>query len=464
MSSATADDIIGRLTQLATKRSDFVPVWKQVAEVAAPDAPEFLGGYGGLVNQTMTTLGIQRANSARRSVNLFDSTAVWAVDRLASGLEGLIMPQSDTWHTLQLADIVRSNPNDEEVEWLEAVRDLMFRVRYDAQSGWQAAIQMCLRRLSAFGTSFMFVEEGFGSAPIRYRQIPLNESFATVDQWDILDGFYRPYTLTARQAVQKFGDKVSEQIRQAANDPKRAETDYGFIHAIAPRGDFGSPSQGVRKAPWASIHVEHESRRIVGESGFFEFPIIDFRWLPDTGRVYGESPVMRTLADIQSLQLIARNELRASQQALDPPLLIARNGVVNRPDTNAGGMIAGGLDAQGRRMVDPLLTGQRIDFAQAVIQSKRTDLKESLYINLFATLVDNPRMSATESLIRAQEKGELLGPAGSRIQESLARLVERESGILSRKGAYDPESVYAVPRSLQGKRVGPKRRSGPSRF
>ncbi|WP_256583764.1 portal protein, partial [Pseudomonas sp. GW460-12] len=65
-------------------------------------------------------------------------------------------------------------------------------------------------------------------------------------------------------------------------------------------------------------------------------------------------------------------------------------------------------------------------------------------------------MSATEALIRANEKGELLGPAGSRIQESLSRLIQRELGILKRFGLFERDSLFRPPQSLQNRELGPK--------
>ncbi len=454
--SSVAQDVVSRLGQLALARADFEPVWRQVSDVAAPDGPDFqtYRGSGVLTRSVQHSLGMQPAYAARRSRKIFDSTAVWAVDRLGSGLEGLIMPQSETWHSLGPDDLLPGGETDEETEWFEAVRNYMFKVRYDAQSGWQTAIQACLRRLVQYGNSFMMVEEGFGRVPIRYRQIPLNECYIATDQWGNVDTFFRPYELTARQAVQKFGRSVSTQVQTDANDPLRKDKTHQFIHAITPRGDFGSLKDGVSNSQYASVHVEVDAQNIVRDSGFFEFPIIDFRWLPEG--VYGEGPIMRVLADIQSMQLMSKNAMVASQQAIDPPLLIARKGIVNRPRSNAGATIVGGIDANGRKMIEPLITGQRPDFAQAVMAAKRADLKESLYINLFALMVENPRMSATEAMIRANEKGELLGPAGSRVQESLARLIEREAGILSRKGAFDEDSIFRVPESLQARSIGPK--------
>lgn len=460
MADLTAQQICARISELAARRAEYETVWRQVAEVAATDAPEFIVGSG---VGSIPDLGIYRPNAARRSKNMYDATASWAVDRLASGLEGLIMPQSELWHTLTPNDLfaINNEPDDAAVEWLEGLRNFMFRVRYDAASGFQSAMQTALRRLVAFGNGLIFVEEGYGGdSLIRYRHIPINEVFLTEDCYGRLDGVWRIYTLSARQAAQKvqmgIWKTMPPKLAEKAQNPATADSLCQFIHVIAPRGDFGSPSDGVSRAPYASIHVAVDDKMIIGESGYWEMPYIDFRWLPEPGRVYGEGPVMRVLADIQSLQLIAKNELIASQQSIDPPLLVARNGVLNRPDTNPGSTIVGGIDANGRKMVEPLNLGQRVDFAQAVIQAKRENLRESLYINLFALMVQTPRMSATESLIRANEKGELLGPAGSRIQESLSRLIDRELGILSRFGLYDKGSMFQAPRSIQGRKVGPK--------
>src|SRR5262249_51840528 len=100
--------------------------------------------------------------------------------------------------------------------------------------------------------------------------------------------------------------------------------------------------------------------------------------------------------------------------------------------------------------------GQRLDFATMVIEAKRHMVKESMYLNLFALLVQNPQMSATEAMIRANEKGELLGPAGARLQQTLSRQVDRELSILIRKGLYERNSPYRVPDRLQGKQITPK--------
>ncbi|NDC09949.1 MAG: hypothetical protein EBZ75_11535, partial [Oxalobacteraceae bacterium] len=124
--------------------------------MAAPDAIDFstsmFSGYGPSNFQHLAT-------AARASRKLYDSTAVWCVDRLASGIEALIVPQSEYWHGYSLTDFTKEDETDEEKLFLERLRNLTFKLRYDADTGWVTAIQTAIRRCVAFGNAFIMLEE-----------------------------------------------------------------------------------------------------------------------------------------------------------------------------------------------------------------------------------------------------------------------------------------------------------------
>lgn len=445
MADSAAKDILDELAQLAMQRSGFEAMWQQVARVAAPEAASFEGspivGNSGSISLPQTPI------AARRSKDIYDVTAINAVDRLASGIEALVCPQSEYWHGYGISSFTQQKPSHTEAQWLESQRNLVFQLRYDADTGFVPTIQSAIRRTIAFGNAFFMVEEGFDdTAMLRYSYLPLNECFGAENRYGIMDKFVRYYTRTARQAAQEWGDRLPAKIMKAANDPKESERPFRFVQMIAPKAEFtagGSPFQ------FRSVHVAEDDRVIVGTRNFYEFPIIDFRWLPEPGQFWGEGPVMRVLAEIQSANVLAKNELLASQQAVRPPLLVANAGVMNRPNTNPDAINLGGLNPAGQEMIKPLNVGQRLDFNTMILEAKKAAIRESLYLNLFQLLVQNPQMSATEALIRANEKAELLGPAGSRFQGGLSRMVERERAILARRGLYDKGSFYATPRTLQ---------------
>ncbi len=64
-------------------------------------------------------------------------------------------------------------------------------------------------------------------------------------------------------------------------------------------------------------------------------------------------------------------------------------------------------------------------------------------------------MTATEALIRQEEKGQLLGQSGSIIQPGFASNLDRELSILEAKGLYAEDSRFLPPESLSGKTVRP---------
>lgn len=449
-----SDDVIKRLGMLSADRSGFETQWDQVDAVAATQTNSNTGFNRSSVGNPLP----QVPHAAIRSKKLYDSTGVNAVDRLSSGIEALVIPQSEYWHGLKPSGLQRTKLQEHEKRWFEDQRNLLFETRYDADSGWTNASQSAIRSCVSHGNGFIWTEEGFDQrALIEYRFMPLRESYIATDHRGIVIEYYRNYHLTAQQAVIKFGeDRVPQNIRSAAATAERKDERFEFIHAITMRNGMNRRGEGIKSSKWESLHVEVETKTLVRDSGFYEFPVIDFRWLPDGGQVWGEGPVMKCLSDIQSLQVMAKNEMIAGQQSVQPPLLVANAGVINRPNSTPNAVNLGGLNAQGQEMIKPMFTGQRLDFHTMVLEAKRNQVKDSMYLNLFALLVQNPQMSATEAMIRANEKGELLGPAGARLQQSLSRMIEREMNMLIRRGLYSPKSVYRVPASLAGRHIVPE--------
>jgi hypothetical protein len=87
----------------------------------------------------------------------------------------------------------------------------------------------------------------------------------------------------------------------------------------------------------------------------------------------------------------------------------------------------------------PLPTAPRLDIGLELQEQRRKVINDAFFVTLFQILVDAPQMTATEALIRAQEKGALVAPAMGRQQsELLGPLVERELDILARAGALPP--------------------------
>ena len=474
-----ASDIIDRANCMASERINWVNVWIDIARLVLPtESVEtafnymMIGGGSsasglGDGRSTFSRTGIQWGpNSTPRVKSVYDNTGMMACDRLASGMESLVTPQSEKWHGLTVADILHDKNTDEENIYLERLRNFQFTLRYDPRAGFIPSHQKAMRSCVAFGTGVMFIEQDDlrprpgddAVTPFRYQYCPLTENLLATNDYGTVDTNYRIRRFTVKQLIQKFGSKnVSDKVSQAY-DNGDLETVVPVIHAVCPRAEMGSSNlEGTMKGSTiASYYCEIDTKHILADGGFHEFPFAIYHWLQQDNGPYAESPVMLALSEIKSLQLMGKGELRAFGQWTDPPLGMPNDGVMNRPNLNPRAINLGAVGPDGSLRVKPLITAQNPDFAEKVMEVRRAAVKETLYINLFQTLIKNPEMTATEAMIRSNEKGELLGPAGGKIQAALSQMIDRELGILTRRGVFRPSSPLVPPQSLAGRAISVK--------
>ncbi|CAN7500800.1 portal protein [Mesorhizobium amorphae] len=452
MSDSRARDILSRQAELESERAEYEPVWEAVSEFCDPDAPDVWSG------RWQSGRGSQAERQERRGARVYANTINSAANRLAAGLESLIIPQSEKWHGLTTAEM-NDEETDEEKEWAESLRDFLFALRYSANSNFVPATQACLRNVVRYGPAYLYAEEGFGGTLIRYASIPVVEGYLARNRWGQVDTFHRRYERTARQAAQLLGyEKLPARIKMLVDDPAKCDEKISLIQCIKPRDErrmyrSGGAYQYLDQA-FASWHVIEDEEEIVREGGFRTFPVSCFNWRRYEGDAYGISPAIEALTTVREENAVRRSGLRALQQVTDPATASkARLDYV--PVLNPGENYPGLIDDNGRPLIAPISTGQNPTYAFNYAASRAEEIRDMMFVNLFQTLVQNPQMSATEALIRQEEKGALLGPSGSIIQAGFATNLDRELGILEDKGLYDEDSRFLPPASLAGKAVRP---------
>ncbi|MCP4538941.1 MAG: hypothetical protein GY832_17540 [Chloroflexi bacterium] len=454
MKSGLADDIIKRQEALRTGRSDWETAWQAVADVCLPVSISF-ASYG----EASSLSNHNSPRSTKKTAKIYDQTAMMATQRWGAALESMVTPRASKWHNLAVSGSVGMDGNDDAArKWLEALRDKMFMLRYASGTGFAGAVQSVYRSLGTFGCGFVYVEDGFRlgvDKPIMYRPIHLAEMVIDQDAFGRMDTAMRRFSLSARQAQNLFKDKCPKTVKKAAESLTDQDKRFEFIQAVFPREDAWSSDgkRTVKNTPFQSAMVFVEDAEVVYTSGYFEMPFIDFRLDRQPGEIYSESPALIALPEVKGINSMSRDVLRAVQQISSPAFAaVDTKSKGGRINLNANKINKGMIDpATGRILIQPIQAGGRPDIAMGLMQDKREMIKEAFYVDLFQTLADAPNMTATQSLIRDREKGELLGPIGAQVQTSLDRLVEREGGILERAGLYEEGGPLAAPPSVQGK-------------
>lgn len=426
MPDSRAEEVINAQQKLRATRGNWDSLYQQVAERCWPQMADFQG---------------KRSGGENRSEKIFDSTAVLALERGSSAFHSLTVPDHQLWHGLGLQGVDPKLKEYQPVkEWLEDLRKTLFSVRYSPKAAFSSQSQECMRTLLGFGTQCMLTEEMYGggrrgSTGIRYKSIHLSEIDFTENAHGMVDTNYRSFEYTARQAVEMFGlDKLPPKIKEAY-EKKDEVSKFDFIHHVAPNRDKKHGALDYRGKAHYSCYVSVEGKVLLEEGGYRRFPYHISRYATNPREGRGRGPAIVLLPDIKMLNEQEKTRLRAGHLAVDPPLLLFEDGSLQGFQMRPRALNFGGVDDQGRQLVQPLQTGANLPWATELLEERRKLINEGFWLTLFQILVDNPQMTATEALLRAQEKGQLLAsPLGRQQSEWFGPMIRREIDILAESG------------------------------
>jgi hypothetical protein len=416
-----ADDILRKADLMIAQRATFDQHWREIAERILPRSNLFQRYQ-------------ERGQKATERV--FDATATLALERFSAAMESMLTPRTQRWHKLKTTNR-ELNEIPAVRQYLDAVTEVLFNARYAPTANFASQTNEAYMSLGAFGTGGMFIDEMMGQG-LRYRAVHLSELYIAENHQGIIDTVYRKFAMTLRQFAQRFGrEKMSQ--RQRGMLEKDPEQNIDVIHAVHPNDEIESVKRSYRGMPIASCYVNCETREIVSEGGFRTMPYAVGRYVTAPKEVYGRSPAMTVLPDIKMLNEMSKVSIRAAHKMVDPPLLLQDDGALQAFDLRPGALNYGGVDEQGRQLVHAMTPAGRIDIGLEMMDQRRQVINDAFLVTLFQILVDAPTMTATEAMLRAQEKGALLAPTMGRQQsEFLGPLIERELDILARAGNLPP--------------------------
>ena len=437
---ATFDYIRKRLDKLEADRGTWESHWQEILDYVMPRKAE---------------ITFLRSRGEKRTEVLFDSTAITANNLLAASLQGTLTSPSLPWFSLKLRDDDANKVRDIQI-WLEDTARRMYAVFNE--SNFNTEVHEMYLDLCSVGTSAIFVEEsneGFLQGGLNFNTLHIAEYFIQENSTGRVDTLYRKYKMTARQAVQEFGeDNVGTKIKEALK--AKPDTQFNFIHAVEPTADYErATGKAKTKLPFHSCHVCFEDKMVVRTGGYNEFPYLVPRWSKATGEIFGRSPSYNALPDIKTLNKAVEIGLKAWAKAIDPPLLVTDDGVIGRVRMTPAGITVVRSDTA----IKPLQIGSNWQITDLKENQLRTAIRQAYYSDQLQ-LQEGPQMTATEVQVRYELMQRLLGPTLGRFQtEFLNPLIERVFGIMMRADALMPRPEAMSGMNMDIEYVGPLARS-----
>lgn len=402
--------IIGRFDDLKSVRLTYEPVWDEICKNIQ------LSDY-----TIYTELPKGEATNAQAA---YDSTASYAAQRLAAVINSVMTNPASEWFQLQTR-----NERFMEIKavsvWLEESTKI---IRKELEnSNFYTEVLPLYYSLDTIGTGCMYIEEDPSpSRQLRFSTRHIREIYADEDMNGRIDTVFRLTKMTARQMIQRFGDDVVKQVKDAMK--QHPNTEFEVLHCVYPRKDRDTTKKDNKNLKYASVWMDYSNTEIMSESGYTDFPYVVPRWDKLPGEIYGTSPAYIALSDVLTLNAMQRSLLVIGQKAAEPPMFVdgelEHKALRTRPNAVNYGVVGGGTK------VVPINTGQNPAIAVDLIQLKIDRILEIFYNNQLQIIQDK-KMTAVEVQARTDENWRVLGAVFGRLQsEMLEGLMDRVYRII----------------------------------
>lgn len=433
--SDDANSLIDQYQRLWQDQSNFRNLWNTAAQFVMPAWDNFIGEF---------------AEGLNRNTRIFDSTGITANDRFAAAMESMLTPRSQVWHKL-VADDEALSDNLPVQRYYDQVNKALFAARYHPEANFASQTHECYKSLGAFGNNLLYIDECIGRC-LRYRSVPLSEIVWALNHQGQVDTIFRKFKYSAKQACDHWGEKnIPDAIKNVlVKDPFK---EFEFLHVIRPNQDYRGMAYGDKGKRFECWYIYLGNKSIIEKSAYRTFPCAVGRYEMAPREHYGRGPAITCLPDIRTVNEMVKTSLRAGQKAVDPPILLYEDSVLNNFNLRPGANNYGMLTQDGKPLAQPFESKNNWELAKDQLEGTRAVIRDAFLNTLFQILVENPNMTATEALLRAQEKGELIAPMMGRQQsEFLGPLIHREIDILSEAGVIPPAPVELL-RSKSGMRI-----------
>ena len=369
--------------------------------------------------------------------DIYDSTAVFAVQSLAASLQGNLTSPSQKWFDLRFRDPEVAE-NDKAMEWLEEVAKRIHEALQD--SNFNIEIAEAYIDLCGFGTTVL-TEEHKGKddlvwSGLNFQALPIREMFFEEDHEKGVWILYRRMQMTAVQLVSQFGlEGVPQVIKDGFESVEAATRRHKVIFAIYPRPDKKnadtSKPLAAKERPYGHKYILFTGARTLGEEGgYYEMPAFVGRWRKVAGSRWGHSPASVALADILTANQMIEAMLEAASKNIDPTTFANETALIGDLDLDRGALNVVN-DIDGIRIHE---SGSRFDTSMFQLERLQQSIRSAFYQDQLE-LKDSPAMTATEVNARMEMIQRLIGPTFGRLQNDiLDPLVQRSFNIMYRAG------------------------------
>ena len=369
---------------------------------------------------------------------IYDGTAMDSWFMLTNAIQAILI-NTET-NCVYLDSLEESETTDEEVLWFENARINLQNIFRSDACRFPTQINETLGDLTGYG--YGAIHSGYDPSrhSLFFSSRPIPEIYIDQDTKGIVDKVFRRYTLKNEQAEKIFGSKTPDLVRKANKAGKGLE-EMTWLHTFSPHPD--------KYDSVISYHLLESEGDFVMTEEYDELPIHIVRWRTDAGQVYGRGPGVIADPFARTLNQVVKTWIKQAQKSVDPPLLVADDGVIQGPKTTPGSInFVTSYSPGTQEPIRPLDSGANFSVANAEIERLQSSIRKAYHHDILQ-ITDSKELTAFHVQELTQRAQQWIAPVFQRIKVELIQpMVER-----SLKLGINNRLIPMMPQSLQEKGI-----------
>lgn len=430
MADTVAEEIIALQKSEEASDANFRTLWQDSADLILPRKNRII---------RTTTPGEDKFR------DIYNTVPIQSAKDMASGLSGTLIPAGQEFFSIMPKN-KKLMRNENVSRWMsyatERAHERMF------ESNFILVLNENLIQNLVFGTSCIYSEWNLNGLGLNFRNIDIGTYHILENYAGIVDTVIFKFPLTARQAIQAFGNACPPKILNEREKSKGGEKSYEFINCVRPRKERIIGRNDQKNKPIESIYIFVEDCVVIAEEGFDEMPYNVARWSKSSAEKWGRGQGTDALPAVRQLQQMERDLTECGNKHNNPPLEVlesfeGRVRVVPGAENRVSQM----------NSIQPIRGAQgNFPYTREMIERKEEEIRRAFFLDIFAQFsqMTGDRRTTTEIRERKNEGMRRLGMPVLRYQSELLNpLITRCVLLLLRNG-----DIELPPRELQGQSFG----------
>ena len=433
--------IMERHERMARGQLAITQLRQEVAELLLPRMAKFnqLGPFGS------SGFGADGALQAALTNAVFDEYGQQKFEEGVSIVMGLSNPSGQIWQRWELGDSELMKLDHVRL-WVENKNRQLQKLRADPKAGFTTMLGNGWASLLGFAMQSCWIDI---RRDIMRRPIGLsyqNEFIGGIFIEQSAEGVpvrtHNRFTLTARQAWDKWGEESPEAVRKqmGRKDGAGEAEPIEFIHAIYPNSEYDPERIDHVGKPWRGCYLSVEDKQVFKEGGYLAAPRIVSRWTDGLNGPYGHCPAFQVLPSVRQCQVMMVDLIETAEQKAGPTMLAHDDMLDYQIRYAPREVIMGGLGNRYEERIKALFNPADNSEGWQLMELMHSFIDRAFFAHMLQINQDlKSHVTDAQIYERKADAGVLLTPLERQNSEWFSLSLDRELALMDELGLMDDE-------------------------